>query len=435
MLYKNLTAPLSTQIEITTACTNNCLHCYNYQKQQDLPEAFMAIQDLEEIISKLNRANVFSIVFTGGEPLLLYDVLIKGIELCNEYDIKCSINTNLTNLNDNTLNRMKNAGKFSILTSLASFDRTTHDILMNREGAYDKTVNSMKLLNKHKVNFSVNMVVTNRNYDQVYETGKFAHTMGAKSFSATKASPPLGCSDYSFIQPTKEMVLESLDELLRLNEDFGIHVDVLECYPYCFVKDLEKYSRFVSSRRCSAGVTSSTVDPIGNVRPCSHSDRIYGNLLAEDIETIYNRMTEWRTGELLPKECMDCEYFLECSGGCRCEAEYEDRINSMDPYCSDPSEIISYKRPRSRYYEFKMDDVVSVLDGLQIREEKFGYILHRSGNYLMVSKDCGELIKELFENELTVDQCLNFSSSNIDDFRKVFSMLKYKKLVNTNQSQ
>jgi MoaA/NifB/PqqE/SkfB family radical SAM enzyme len=33
-LYKTLSAPIDVQLELTEACNNRCLHCYNYWERE-----------------------------------------------------------------------------------------------------------------------------------------------------------------------------------------------------------------------------------------------------------------------------------------------------------------------------------------------------------------------------------------------------------------
>lgn len=209
MFYRTLSAPLSVQIELTTECTNCCPHCYNYQKQDSNSDETLPSNKISTIFLKLGSAKVPAITITGGEPLLKIDSLLECIRCCNRNGIRCSINSNLIPLTTGLLEKMLNAGKFSILTSIASYDEKTHDAAMGRAGAFIKTVSSISLLRKYEVDFSINMVVSKINADQVYHTGIFAHSIGAKMFAATKASPPLGCRDYSMVQPSKEQVKKS----------------------------------------------------------------------------------------------------------------------------------------------------------------------------------------------------------------------------------
>ena len=429
-MYRNLSAPIRVQIELTTKCSNNCLHCYNYQRQDNDPDIEMSLNDLRVVFDALRVARVFSVVITGGEPLLLPDLVVEAIKLSKEYGIVCSINTNLTVLTDGLAQKMKMAGPFSILTSVASSEESTHDKMMDRTGAFSRTMQGIDILKKHNLSFAVNMVITKLNAHQVYQTGEFAYKIGARSFFATKASPPLGCKDYSKIQPTHEDVRNSLDDLLKINSDFGIKVDYLECYPLCFLRDITRF-KFFSNRKCLAGVSTGAIGPDGGVRPCSHSNRSYGNIFNEDLVTIYSRMYEWRTGELLPDKCIKCEYVNRCTGGCRCEAEHAGSINGLDPYVGDPSEVIlpSENYANSRKIEINLDTIFSINKAVQFREESFGYTVWLDGFTAFVDDGAGILLKEAQKNKMSFSQAISQSGASVDEISHILISIAHKNIV------
>lgn len=79
--------------------------------------------------------------------------------------------------------------------------------------------------------------------------------------------------------------------------------------PHCFAVN--------GSYGCLAGIAQATIDPWGNVRPCNHAPLVCGNLLTQSLEEIWHSaaMEAWR--KMIPEECMGCEEFEVCRGGCR----------------------------------------------------------------------------------------------------------------------
>ena len=417
MLYRTFKSPTNVQIELTTQCSNKCAHCYNFLCNTDSPDVTMSPKRLQQVMDELISAQVFGVTLTGGEPLLHPELVTEGIRLCEDGNIDCSINSNLTFLAEEDLLKMKEVGNFSILTSLASYSEQAHDNLAGRNGAFQDWVKSISLLNKHNISFAVNMVVTQHNAEHVYHTGLLAYSLGARSFSATKASPPAGCEDFSSIQPSKSQVIQSLDSLLRLHREVGIHVDALECYPRCLLRDLDKYAAF-ARRKCMAGILSATVSSSGDVRPCSHSDRVYGNIFDEGIVAVFSQMTEWRTGELIPATCKECKYFPQCSGGCRCEAEYVSSIDGMDPYASCPSDVERIRQQCCDSVSIEPETQILIPHDLDCRQEEFGFILRLKKQTLIVDTQAGEAIiksvgKTITPNELAFEGGADISEAII----------------------
>jgi len=415
MIYQQLSAPLHTQIELTTICNNKCRHCYNYQKQAGHPETTMDINDLEYIMKKLSTARVFTVTLTGGEPLLFPDLVLRAAALCNHYKIPFGINSNLTTFDDNLLKELAQYGKFSVLTSIASCREKTHDYLVGRKGAFCETVETIKKIVSKGVDVSVNMVITRKNSSDVYETGRFSYELGAKYFNVTKACCPAGCEHFDHLRPTKEDILQSLDDALRVQQDFKISVDSLTSYPHCVLKNLEKYSSF-THRKCSAGKIDCAIGPNGEVRPCPQSDMIYGNILEDDLSNIYSKMTDWLTDDLLPKICVSCPQFIYCGGGCRYDAKAMGDIAGMDPLATNPNDVYPLiERPVS----IKLDNRQKIYfpKSVSYRKEEFGAIFynHATGTSVLLDHDASEIVSIMLGKEACFHKILQVAGCDYND--------------------
>jgi radical SAM protein with 4Fe4S-binding SPASM domain len=428
MSNNRLKSPLNMQVELTTACNNLCLHCYNYQKQDKTPDTTMSPDNLHKVLDEIKDAEIFSVGVTGGEPFLHPKLVKQAVEYCSENDISCSVNTNLTTVNEKMIDAI-DTRKFNILTSLASYDETMHDAMMGRAGAYKRTLSGIDVLKYEGIDFSINMVVTKENAEQVYQTGLLAHRLGATAFCATKTSPPLGCIDYSAVQPTANQVLKSLDDLILVNQDTGIKTDILECYPHCFLSGSKDYEKF-TNHSCTAGISSSTVRPDGDMRPCSHSDRIYGSVLQEDITTIFARMGEWQRGDLLPDICKRCGHAKQCFGGCRCEAEYATgSITGCDPLTS--KEPIDIKPTFNEIIDNQITEknIVSVNRSVRFRGETFGTILWKAGVAMAVDDEAGGLLKDLKKKSMSVREIAEIYHVGISEVIPVLGAVYNKKML------
>lgn len=428
MASYELTAPLSVQVELTTRCNNRCPHCYNFQKQVDVPELSMSADDLRTVLTRLEEAQIFAVGFTGGEPFLLPALVQQGVEFCDARGIRCSVNSNLTPINAVVIEQIKDK-EFTILGSLASFDEQMHDAMMGRIGAYRQTMTAIRLLREAGIKFGLNMVVSRANADHVYQTGLLAHELGAIAFSATKASPPQGCQDYSPIQPPADLVRNSLRDLLAVKRDARMRVDVLECYPLCFFEDPTEIAQF-ANHGCSAGTTTCTIGPDGEVRPCSHSDKTYGNLLLEDLPTIFAKMAEWRNDELLPEQCQSCQFVRQCSGGCRYEAKYATgSLTGMDPLAT--GEVIPH--PRNQVIAPSptelLNGVISVKQSVRFREEGDAYVLWMDGAVIVVDQDAGSLLRRLQSRGMGLDEIVAGCKAEASQVMEVLRAIRNKEML------
>lgn len=316
-IYKTLSAPLDVQVEVTTLCNEACVHCYNFWRGEqfreqvaNFPQKTLQKDQLSHIIAGLIQDQVFSITFTGGEPFLYRSTVIEGIRQAHEGGLDCSLNSNLTTMTSTMADRLKKVGLGSILTSLHSFDEEIHDAITQRKGSFKRTVRGIQVCQEAGLRAAANMVVTRMNQDQVFETGKFVKGLGIKSFSATKATPCLGGTNFSEISISREAFKQILEDLLRLERDEGINVDVLMSYPLCALGDGNLFRKF-AERSCAAGVTTCTIGADGEIRPCSFADESYGNIFSGPLSQAWFKMGDWRDGSRLPEKCVsECKFFF-----------------------------------------------------------------------------------------------------------------------------
>lgn len=398
-LYKTLSAPISIQVEVTEACNLSCSHCYNFWRQEPEQRYSSLNKDrLFYILGEISNSGVFKVTLTGGEPLLFKDNIIESAQYLSENNIDCSLNTNLTTISEEDAFRLKEAGVQAILTSLMSFDEETHDRITQKRGSFQKTIRGIKNVLAAQIPLAVHMVVSRANEGDVYETGKFVVNLGVKAFAATKVSPILGNSNFSKISISRESAKQSLQNLLELQEEFGLQTDILECYPLCLIGDAQKFEKFVR-RNCSAGVTTAAVGADGGVRSCIHSNELIGNLFQDGLRESWQRMSRWRDGSLIPENCQECQYLQRCTAGCRVEAQYFGDISGMDPYASSPEDVLVPPQRRSIAIpgeEKFFEKTLKINPHLRIRAENFGGIVNgEGGSYLFFNKDSYEIIKQL----------------------------------------
>ncbi|MDE5830560.1 MAG: radical SAM protein, partial [Clostridia bacterium] len=303
-------------LEITTTCNHRCIHCYKLDSE--LANRPIEIVDEETIYNnavKLINNRILQIVITGGEPLLKPRLLKRIIKLANEFNVTVSVNTNLTLASYDIINFLKQTNT-RILTSCpsgveASFDKLT---LTKNFKVFEE---NLRLCNKVGVKTSVNMVVTKDNISEIIPTAKKIKELGCTSFCTTPVALNM---DY----PRPDLLLSIEDihkliaDILWIETNLGMKVDILDGLPKCILpSDILKEEHLFLYRRCQAGRTFVAVSPDGSVRPCANTSYSYGNINQENLSTIWERMSYWRSDKIIPKECNGCLWINRCLGGCR----------------------------------------------------------------------------------------------------------------------
>ncbi|OYV28003.1 MAG: hypothetical protein B7W98_00495 [Parcubacteria group bacterium 20-58-5] len=370
-MYRKLSGPVSCQIEVTTGCNHNCIHCYNYWRHESsIQGANLSESILDKVISDLIEMRVFHVTFTGGEPLLRWEILKKGISTLMAAGVVCDVNTNLTLMTPSIAGQLKGLGVGGVLTSVMASDAALHDHIAQAPGAFNATLRGIATAQDAGLVVAASVVVTKLNIDEVYATGEFLKSIGVTQFYATKASPPINSREFEQYMLDHDELLRLLDQLHKLHDNQGISVGALECYPLCSYLNQDKYS-FMSDRRCSAGVTTCSIGADGTVRACSHDDVVYGNVMIDGLSAAWDAMQNWRDGSFIPSECKKCAAFAQCSAGCRVDAMYMSGCKSnLDPYAQPDQARQIIPRPVKQVVNLA-DASLSVSRQLKFRDEGF----------------------------------------------------------------
>ena len=400
-MYRALSAPITCQVELTSACNNKCLHCYNHWRHgNETINTHMTRETIDYTILEMEKNGIFQVTLTGGEVFLRRKELFYMIEKLKAAKISCTINSNLTVFTEQDAQRLHSLGVTGILTSLCSFDSRRHDEITRHRGSFKKTMRGIAIALKAGITIAVSMVVTKSNVNDVRETGLFLKRSGVNQFFATKASPPLNAKNFEEFMISKEQLLIVMNDLSELRDSHGLTVGILECYPLCSYKDQSFYS-FAAGRRCSAGITTCTISANGTIRPCSHSDEIFGTITAEGLQSTWEKMGACRDGSRLPAGCHSCKLLSRCSGGCRVDALYcTGKYAEMDPYAT-PDEVSSVKLAPPNFPQLGENDQFTINEGLKIRQEKFGVLVadvNHAGTPALITMDTLRLIRRLEGN-------------------------------------
>lgn len=98
---------------------------------------------------------------------------------------------------------------------------------------------------------------------------------------------------------------------------------------------------------CFAGKESICIDPLGNVKPCSHYPKefICGNVKRDNLKYIWNNSQILKQLRELEGNytCNNCKEYNNCRGGCRYRYFKDGNINGIDPFCYLKNNLLDIK--------------------------------------------------------------------------------------------
>jgi len=436
-MYKKLVAPSVVQVELTSRCTNKCVHCYNFWRgKKEREDSEICLREARILADQIIFNKVFHVIITGGEPFLNKDSLYFLAKALISNGLTVGINSNLTVLSEKDILYLKELGITLVLTSIMGPNSKVHDNIAKRKGAFNETVNGIKRLQKANLPVAANMVVSQMNKKYVKSTARFIKSLGLNHFSATKVSWPGNCKDFSNLSLTIDEFHNYLQDLYEIGIEEGINVDVLESYPLCGIKEVNKFRKF-TGRKCLAGITTMTIGSNGSVRPCSHLDINYGNIFKDNLKDIWDKMIVWRNGNILPSRCKSCSIFGLCGGGCRMEAKMKNEmITTLDPYAIPENipYVVSQITSRKKKSLKSLPDVFQLNPKTRLRKEEFGGTLFIGPKFACYLNKTGfRLIKKLkigrVYNKKKISKFSLGSSFNLDIERFFEKMFDRKVLI------
>lgn len=394
-----LSLPLTAQLEITDFCNHRCVHCYNLDSEvQNRPSRKVSDETVLACAQKLIDNKIFSVIVTGGEPLIKKELAKKVITLLKENDTRVALNTNLTLADDDFIQFLKDQ-KVGVLTSCPSGENNSFAKLVGIDN-YKVFESKVKKLVDAGVKCTVNMVVTKDNLHEVRLTAEKMKALGCKSFAAT----PMGLNvEYPRLDLllSVEEVRQVVADLLWIEENLKMKVDILEALPKCvFQEETLKGKHHFLNRKCQAGRTVIAVSCNGDVRPCAHNPYSYGNLLEEDLRDIWKKMDEWRSTKYIPEECKDCTWLHRCNGGCRTSAKvFNGDWDKKDMWCTGRLMTTSSFNDKNEYVLLP-DTQLQIVENVKVRrEDEVAYLIYNATDdiYCVVNQTFYDFIAYLQE--------------------------------------
>ncbi|MFH1508754.1 MAG: radical SAM protein [bacterium] len=358
--------PALAQWEISDKCQYRCQHCYYTSPEEvSLSPGILNDEQMWQIANIIVYHQLFFVTFTGGEPLVISALLVQLAKYLHEHNVSLSLNTNLALMNESLFADLH---VDRMLISCPATDPSVYREVTGN-GNYHLFEQKLKLLIEADANFTVNMVVSKLNHLLIRETASHLANLGVKRFAATPTSINPTNPNFSLLLDLNE-VQQVIFDLIWAYEELGLEVDIMESIPKCVMplRAFELELPFVY-RSCHAGKRNGTISANGDVRPCGHNPRVFGNILTDKVETIWNRMHDWREASgNFHTDCLGCDIFSNCGGGCRVDAATrEGETAAKHPYMTHkltappvkPKEITllpdTVIRP-SRSFHFRSED-------------------------------------------------------------------------------
>ncbi|HYF81640.1 MAG TPA: radical SAM protein [Clostridia bacterium] len=339
---QHLKSPTMIEWLITSTCNLRCKHCSTWKPGQK--SAQLSLEKTNELIDEIIKAKVFSLILSGGEPLL-NDNVFYIINRLSDAKIRVNMPTNGLLITKEVAQKLKDVGVSTVQISIDGASSETHDDFRGVPGAFNTAVEAIRTLKNAGIKrVNVSTTVTKNNSVEIKEILKMALDMKVNCYSLRACMPcGRGKRNYSDLKLSPEQWKEVLEFLLEQKKEIQGKMEFVSVEPLLLMldKDLQTRTEDFSEDNfasCGAGKTGCAIWPDGKVTPCAYIDQEAGNIHNQSLTDIWTNSPVFDIyrdyKKLVSGKCLQCEWKYMCTGGCKARSYGEFGTPSVpDPLC------------------------------------------------------------------------------------------------------
>ncbi len=287
-----------------------------------------------QVFREAGELGVLHLHFTGGEPLARGDLgeLIAGAHSANLYT---NLITSGIGLSESRLGALVDAGLDHIQLSFQDSREDAANWIAGAQ-AHAHKVELARAISKHRVAFTVNVVVHRQNLDHLEEMISFIQQLQPDRMEIAHAQYyGWALQNRAALIPTREQLDKALTIVAAAERRLAGKIRIDSVVP-------DYYARYPKACMGGWGRRLMLIDPPGNALPCHAAGVIPGlefdNVRDQSLGWIWRESAAFRRfrgEEWMPEPCRSCERRTEDFGGCRCQAFLlTGDATATDPACS-----------------------------------------------------------------------------------------------------
>lgn len=303
--------PVLSEIAVTYRCNLSCDFCYVGDREY----GELNTNGLKRILLKIyQEANVPSVSFTGGEPLLRKD-LGELVSYASQIGLWTNLITNGTLLDRENVRALKEAGLSSAQVSIEGPNPEVHDRITGLAGSFKATIRGIGLLRDAGIPVHTNTTISRNNIGWLRDIIGLAKGLGLSRLSMNLLIPCGAAQNRKDIWVSYSDISTHILELKRHAASEGIKFLWYSPLPMCKFNPI---AHGLGNKSCAAITGLLSVDPLGNIIPCSSWREPVGSLFKQHFCDIWQSetMEYYKNTHYAPQECRGCVHFESCKGAC-----------------------------------------------------------------------------------------------------------------------
>jgi len=325
--------PLALIAELTHRCPLHCVYCSNPLELAAVSSE-LSTSEWIDIFQQSGKLGMLHAHFTGGEPLARPDLveLIAGARSAGLYT---NLITSGIGLGEARLQTLVEAGLDHIQLSFQDSREDSANWIAGVK-AHAHKIELSRLIHRHKLAFTVNLVIHRQNIDHLDEMISFIEQLAPQRMEIAHTQYyGWALHNRDALLPTRVQLDRAVEAVAAADKRLGGRIRVDFVVP-------DYYGRFPKACMGGWGRRLMLINPAGKVLPCHAAEVIPGltfeNVRDSSLHSIWHESSSFqrfRGEEWMPEPCRSCDQRAQDFGGCRCQALLlTGDAAATDPACS-----------------------------------------------------------------------------------------------------
>lgn len=312
--------PVLSEIALTWRCNIKCRFCYasctcisDPDDESDRDE--LSTVDVKRVLDMIRHdAEVPSVSFTGGEPMLRDDIAELIAYASGSLKMRVNLITNGTLISERRAEKLRAAGLASAQVSIESPNPDIHDNIVGIKNSFRASLDGLLALKNAGILVHPHATLCRLNMQSLEEMAQFTKSLRIDRFSLNMIIPA-GRGTARDLTLKYGEIKNVVLNIKAASEAEDVRFMWYSPTPMCLFNPV---SHQMGNKGCSACEGLLSVDPFGRLLPCSSWKEPVGNLLQEGFQALWfgDRARFLREKRAAHPGCRECENFAVCHGAC-----------------------------------------------------------------------------------------------------------------------
>ncbi len=325
--------PLALIAELTHRCPLHCVYCSNPLELAAVSSELSTAEWID-VFQQAGKLGMLHAHFTGGEPLARPD-LSQLIASARGAGLYTNLITSGIGLAETRLQALVDAGLDHIQVSFQDSREGAANWIAGAK-AHAHKIELSRLIRRHKIAFTVNLVIHRQNIDHIEEMISFIEQLAPERMEIAHTQYyGWALRNRAALLPTQAQLEKAVEAVATAEERLAGRIRIDSVVP-------DYYARFPKACMGGWGRKLMLINPSGKVLPCHAAEVIPGltfeNVRQKTLASIWRESSSFqrfRGEEWMPEPCRSCDRRADDFGGCRCQALLlAGDAAATDPVCS-----------------------------------------------------------------------------------------------------